>query len=394
MNFMSKRQFFSLFWLFLVGSLMITNLSSAGDLQNQKADLENIKSQMKQSRQTLDSLRNIEQGIVRQMSNFEQQASVNKTVVQRLNNQLANIRQDMDNAKSSLDNSSELYTSARQRFIGNLKYYYFGAGSNLFDVGDEMAAERDAFTRLIYLQVLAGFDKEDMTRAAGYLEKAELQYTELVNQEQSVDGVRNRKKTEYTLLTTQKEKSRQDLSRLRRNKENESDRLITLSAEAQQMEDLVSRLENARRQRGRAGRDQFEFNTGNFANYKGGLMAPVRGKIITGFGWKTDKTTKLKSYSPGIVIKAKKNASVLASAPGVVSYIGNLRGYGNFIIIEHEDGFFSTYAGLDNIKVVANQLVDKGKILGLCSGGTVKFELRQGRSALDPVEWLAIDSLK
>ncbi len=389
-----NRQILTGLAIFLISCLISPGNIMADNLHTQKSELESIKGQMQQSRHRLDSLKNIEQDIVKQMSNFEQQESVNRTVIQRLNNQLANIRRDMDQAKSSLDNSDRQYSSARQRFIGNLKYYYFGAGSKIFDVGDEIAAERDALTRLVYLQALSGFDKEDMTRAAGYLEDAELQYNELVNQEQSVDGVRNRKRTEYTLITTQKEKSRQDLSKLRRKKENESDRLITLSAEAQQMEDLVSRLENARRSRGTAGREQFEFNTGNFVKYKGGMTSPVKGTIITGFGWKTDKTTKLKSYSPGIVINAKKSASVLASAPGVVSYVGNLRGYGNFVIIEHEDGFFTTYAGLDNIKVVANQLVDKGKILGVCSSGTVKFELRQGRTALDPVEWLAIDSLK
>ena len=41
-----------------------------------------------------------------------------------------------------------------------------------------------------------------------------------------------------------------------------------------------------------------------------------------------------------------------------------------------------------------NQIVDKGDKLGVTIDGKIKFELRQGREPLDPVEWIRIDSFK
>jgi len=124
------------------------------------------------------------------------------------------------------------------------------------------------------------------------------------------------------------------------------------------------------------------------------LPAPLKGTVTSSFGWKTDKITKLKSYSPGIEIKGRKNTSVVSIAPGMVVYIGNLRGYDNFVIVEHEDGYYSTYAGLDDVRVVQNQIIGRGDKLGVVSNGEIKFELRQGREPLDPVEWIRIDSFK
>ncbi len=368
---------------------------TASDIVEQKGELEKIKNEIESSSKKLDSLKGAEQKILKDVSNYEQKASMGKTVISRLNNQLSSLRKDIGESKSQLDRSTEEYNSRRNRFLNNLKYYYYGTRSGDADLNGAIKKEKDAFEKLIYLKSLARYDKGDVFKSKEYVAAADEEYAGLVDQEKSVSNVRDKKRTEYTIVTAQKETREKELSKLRRKKESEADKLITLSAAAQQMEDLIARLENARLARENTeGQVDFNFNTGNFASYKGGLLAPVKGEILRSFGWKTDPVTKLKSYSPGIEIKGNKYASVVAIADGVITYIGNLRGYGNFVIVEHEDGFFSTYAGLDNLKVVQNQLVGRGRILGQTPTGTVKFELRQGRTALDPILWVKIDSFK
>jgi len=367
----------------------------ASDIVEQKDQLGKIKKDLETSEKKLDSLKNVEKQILKDVSNYEQRASLNKTVIDRLNKQLASLRKDINNSKSQLESSENEYNSSRDRFINNLKYYYYGTRSHNIGMDDEIKREKDAYKRLVYLKSLARYDKGEMFQAKEYLATADQEYGGLVNKEKSIGSVRDEKRNEYTIVEARKEVSQKELSKLRRKKEGEVDKLITLSAAARQMEDLISRLENARLARAKSeGQEQFDFNTGNFMSYKGGLLAPIKGKVIRGFGWKTDPITKLKSFSPGIEIKGNKNTTVVTAAAGVVTYIGNLRGYGNFVIIEHEDGFYSTYAGLDKLKIVQNQHVSRGKILGLAQTGTVKFELRQGRKALDPVKWVKIDSFR
>jgi septal ring factor EnvC (AmiA/AmiB activator) len=383
--------------LLIGGSCVILcpNVLLADDIRDQKKELEDIKKELEDSAKRLDSLKSIEKKILKEVSNYEQRASMNKTVLTRLNKQLSELRKDIDVSRNQIEYHESRYTSARNRFLGNLKYYYSGALPGQMEPGNEIVKEKDAFRRLVYLRSLAAYDREDLTRAEDYLKTAEREYDGLVDQEKSTSDIRNKKRSEYTLITTQQEKHKKDLSRLRRRKEDEADRLITLTEEARQMEELIARLEKARQARIRSEvQTQFDFNTGNFVTYKGGLLAPVKGKVVKGFGWKKDQITNLESFSPGIEIKGTKDAPVAAVADGVITYLGNLRGYGNFVIIEHEDGFYSTVAGMDSLTVSQNQLVTRGEKLGISLTGIVKLELRQGRKPLDPIEWIRIDSFR
>lgn len=361
---------------------------------DQKEELQQIKQDIENTQRNLDSLKNIEKGVLQEISDYEQRALLNQTVINRLNNQLSSLRKGIKESGGHLEQAEQKYTASRGRYINNLKFYYAGTKDNYLAYDDNWVLERDALLRLTYLRALAAADREQVTESSILLSQAETDYNSLVSEEQTVGTARKQKRQEFTILTSQKEKREKDLSQVRRSKENEADRLVTLSEAARQMEELIARLEQARRDRELADRPtEFDFQTGNFASYKGGLSAPIKGKIVKRFGWKTDKVTNLKSFSPGIEINGRAGAAVSASARGVVAYVGRLRGYGNFVIVEHEDGYFSTYAGLEEVYVDKNQIVSKGDRLGTAATGQLKFELRRGKESLDPVEWIRIDTL-
>ena len=83
-----------------------------------------------------------------------------------------------------------------------------------------------------------------------------------------------------------------------------------------------------------------------------------------------------------------------AVASGTVLYTGNLRGYGNFVIINHDHQYYSTYANLGDVTVSQGQFVEsRAKVGASGTDGVVKFELRKGRESLDPVSWIDIESL-
>ncbi len=380
---------------FLAVCLLLYTNVFGDDIVDQKQELERIKGQIESSQKTLDSLKGVEKKVLKEISNYEQQASANQTVLKRLNNQLSSIRRNLNNSKETLDLSQERFGNARSRYISNLNFYYMGTRNNGTAYVSEVEQEKNTFRKMVYLKSLAAYEREDLTERSESLDKAESQYEELVDKEKEVGSAQKKKKSEFVILSSQKDSRERDLSKLRRTKERETDRYLTLSEAARQMEDLIARLEQDRikREASSAPAD-FDYETGNFASYKGGMPAPFKGKITSSFGWKRDKVTNLKSFSPGIEITGKKNGAVGVVARGVVAYVGFMRGYGRFLIIEHEDGYFSTYAGLDKLFVGQNQIVNKADVLGSTETGLVKFELRRGREALDPMEWLRIDSFK
>lgn len=122
----------------------------------------------------------------------------------------------------------------------------------------------------------------------------------------------------------------------------------------------------------------------------GKFMQPVDGNIISTFGPKVDGL-----HNDGINIKAVRGTPVRAAENGVVVYTGDdLEGYGNLILVRHENRMMSAYAHLDKILIERGATVKRGQSIGTVgSTGQVDtpqlhFEIRKGSTALDPAKWL------
>lgn len=123
----------------------------------------------------------------------------------------------------------------------------------------------------------------------------------------------------------------------------------------------------------------------------GSFLWPVRGKIISAYGPKSDGM-----HNDGINIAAAKGTAVAAAATGTVAYVGNeLRGFGNLVLIKHANGFITAYAHLDQVSVTRGATVQRGSTIGTVgqtgsvSSPQLHFELRKGSAAIDPSDHMA-----
>lgn len=114
---------------------------------------------------------------------------------------------------------------------------------------------------------------------------------------------------------------------------------------------------------------------------------PVNGKVIERFSNKSNR-------SKGLDIVAKKGSPVRATANGKVVYSGSgLRGYGQLVIIKHNDTYLSAYAHNDKIHVSENEFVKAGqRIADLGNSGAeqnkLHFEIRYKGKPVDPLNYL------
>lgn len=114
---------------------------------------------------------------------------------------------------------------------------------------------------------------------------------------------------------------------------------------------------------------------------------PARGRIIARF-------SSLKSLNKGIDIKGGLGEPVVAAAPGKTVYAGDgIRGYGNLLIIKHNDRFLSAYAHNDRLLVKEGQVIKAGqKIAEIGNSGTdqskLHFEIRRDGKPIDPLRYL------
>jgi lipoprotein NlpD len=122
---------------------------------------------------------------------------------------------------------------------------------------------------------------------------------------------------------------------------------------------------------------------------KGKFIWPVEGTVTATFG------TNEKRRHDGIDISALEGSPVRAVDSGKVVYSDNkMKGYGNLIIIEHQDHFFTIYAHNEENVVKEEVLVKRGDIIarvgktGNATGPHLHFEIRKGSNPLDPMRFL------
>jgi lipoprotein NlpD len=116
-----------------------------------------------------------------------------------------------------------------------------------------------------------------------------------------------------------------------------------------------------------------------------GWIWPAQGSLIAGFDEAKNK---------GLDIGGKAGDSVLAAADGRVVYAGaGLRGYGNLIILKHNNTYLTAYAHNRTLLVKEDQSVQKGQKIaemGNSDADRVKlhFEIRRQGKPVDPARYL------
>lgn len=117
---------------------------------------------------------------------------------------------------------------------------------------------------------------------------------------------------------------------------------------------------------------------------------PVRGRVIAGFGTKSNGT-----QNDGINLAVPEGTAIKAADEGVVAYAGNeLKGYGNLVLIRHSNGYVSAYAHASEILVKRGDTIKRGQVIahagqtGNVTSPQLHFEIRKGSTPVDPTQFL------
>jgi murein DD-endopeptidase MepM/ murein hydrolase activator NlpD len=98
----------------------------------------------------------------------------------------------------------------------------------------------------------------------------------------------------------------------------------------------------------------------------------------------------------GVDISAPRGTPVRAAGDGVVIFCGHMRGYGNVVIIRHDDHYATVY-GHDEINYVRegervrrDQIIGRVGRTGRTTGSNLHFEVRRDNLARNPMNYLAV----
>ncbi len=121
-----------------------------------------------------------------------------------------------------------------------------------------------------------------------------------------------------------------------------------------------------------------------------GFIWPVVGPISDYFGTPRGAGT----YHSGLDIVAPTGTPIAAAAAGQVVLVSAGGGYGNYVVIRHDNGYETLYAHFSEVYVVQGQWVAQGEAIGgagatgWATGPHLHFEVRVGGAAVDPLNYL------
>ncbi len=127
---------------------------------------------------------------------------------------------------------------------------------------------------------------------------------------------------------------------------------------------------------------------------RGQLPWPIQGRIVGGFGRQIHPRFGTETVRHGVDIEGEEGAVIRAVHAGVVLYRGWLKGYGNLIVLDHGQGYYTLYAHASEFLAAEGESVKAGQGIarvgetGSLADPRLYFEVRyQGRPE-DPQQWL------
>jgi murein DD-endopeptidase MepM/ murein hydrolase activator NlpD len=123
-------------------------------------------------------------------------------------------------------------------------------------------------------------------------------------------------------------------------------------------------------------------------------IAPVRGILTSGFGYRSDPLTHGAGSHEGIDIAAAPGQPVQTSADGIVVQAADVSGYGNSVLVSHGFGITTRYGHLSRIDVKPGQKVHRGDLIGRVgntgrsTGYHLHYEVRIDGSPVNPLAYI------
>ncbi|MDX9994538.1 MAG: peptidoglycan DD-metalloendopeptidase family protein [Rhodocyclaceae bacterium] len=379
--------------------------------EREKARLESVREQRAAVERQLKESESARAATADQLRDTEKAISVVGRKLHALKVEREGVRQELA-ARESEYRRLDGQTVARQAQLARLLRHQFhpreaDALSVLLSGGDPNASARDrhflALLSRAKADLIAGLrrDAAETRRLAAAVQRQEEKLAELSRrEEQERATLRQRQQERQATLAKVSRQIRQQRREIDSLKKNEQ-RLANLVAS------LVKRIAKpkapGRTVRGKPSAlpdpESLAKAQGAFANLRGRLPRPVAGAVTGRYGARRDDG---ESVWKGLFIRADEGTEVRAVAPGRVVFADWLRGYGNLLIIDHDDDFLSVYGNNQSLLTDVGQKVGAGATVatvGTGAGGVggggggqpesgLYFELRYQGRAFDPGKWL------
>jgi murein DD-endopeptidase MepM/ murein hydrolase activator NlpD len=126
---------------------------------------------------------------------------------------------------------------------------------------------------------------------------------------------------------------------------------------------------------------------------------PVKGSITSKYGKRKDPLNQKTAFHTGIDFRGKKGEPILATADGVVKKAFRNGGYGNYVLIDHGNGYTTSFSHMQKYLVRKGDKIHRGQLIGLVgnsgrsTGSHLHYEITMDKKTINPYNFLEVASM-
>lgn len=404
----------------IAAGMSVLVLSAAAPAAAQETDSRAARAELEKTQADIQRLKDMLDGLKQEVSGLESELKESETDIGRLKRESSELEQQIRDGETRLldlrEQAKELQTSleAQQEQIAQQVRAAYMAGQQgylkvLLNQDDPGRMAR----MMRYYEYVGQARVEEINRFNDTLSQIQLASAEIVREQADLRGAREDLEVRESALQTQQHKRTQLLASLQGQSRSEAQKLAARQSERAALNKLIKQLDEAitslptptpppARSQASSQSQSANQNASQtpaawpagglaFAQARGKMPLPVRGRIVSRYGSQRGGDARLKW--DGLLVSASLGTQVHAIHGGRVVFADWLRGSGLLLILDHGNGYLSLYGHNQTLLREVGTWVQPGEAIATVgnSGGlpepSLYFAIRHRGQALDPLAW-------
>ena len=387
---------FSLFILLSVISGQTEKIEK--DIQFHNSELDHLRKEIADYERKIKNTSDREKSEIERLNEIDEEISLVRNLIYRLRREEKIKEKSITQAEVTIEKKESEHTSLVNRYAKRVTHTY--KKGRLSDLEKLLDAKswRQAVYRAKYIKIISEHDRSLADEIRRNLVEIETKRTVMERELIDIRKIDEEKLSRKKWLEQRRRVRNKELGNLKRDRQKMSVALNQRKKAAQQMESIISHLERERVARiaelERRRKEMELLGSVPFKELKGKLPWPIEGKVISRFGTYLNPNLKTVTENTGIDIHGSEGTEVRSIYDGIVTTVTYIRGYGNTVILDHGDGFYSVYTHVMDVEVEENSYVNARDIIahvgdsGSLEGTKLHFEIWGNKDKLNPELWL------
>ncbi|WP_438447358.1 murein hydrolase activator EnvC family protein [Gorillibacterium sp. sgz5001074] len=317
-----------------------------------------------------------------------------------LNKQLGDVNKQLNDAAQKLGEAEKRVESRDSMLRSRVRLMYMNGSVSYMEVLLSATSFGDFIERFQNLKTIVTKDEEILEANIHDKETIALEKKEIEKKLSEVKGLYAQ--AEAVKQNLQKQEKQKEVAIASLSKQEKDAEEISEEAE-KAVENLVKQKQALRNKLLEEQRKEAAAKSGKAPSskpaYSGGKLAwpvPASTTITSEFGYRIDPIAKVNKLHKGMDIAAPKGTTIVAADDGTVILASWVSGYGNTVVIDHDNGLVTWYGHMSAISVSEGDTVKRGSKVGEVgstgdsTGNHLHFEVRTDAGPQNPRPYVGL----